>query len=351
VNVKGPGGARGDGLADDTAAIQRAVNAVGGTGGTVWIPPGIYRVDTLAASGGAGIVLRDDMTLRMDPGTVLQAIPNAAANYTILTATRVSRVNILGGTLQGDRDAHRGSQGEWGMGLEIHNASQIVVQEVQARDCWGDGFYVSGTSRGITFCRVVADRNRRQGMSIVGGRDLLVRDSTFSNTGGTLPEYGIDVEPEAGEAVSDLVISGCRFTGNAGGGVALGPATRNRTLASVTRSTLAGNLFTGNGAGGLNSPDTSTVDISACDGNTVSGNLFRDNLGHGLLLRSQATGMLVTGNTIIRSSLDGIHLSECAGSVISRNQVTASGGWGIHDRSGSGAILRGNTLTGNGVGP
>jgi hypothetical protein len=38
-------GAQGDGRADDTAAIQRAVNAAQrGTGGTVFLPPGVYRL-------------------------------------------------------------------------------------------------------------------------------------------------------------------------------------------------------------------------------------------------------------------------------------------------------------------
>src|SRR5262245_48183931 len=37
-------GARGDGVADDTAAIQNAIGALPGTGGTIVIPGGAYRV-------------------------------------------------------------------------------------------------------------------------------------------------------------------------------------------------------------------------------------------------------------------------------------------------------------------
>lgn len=43
LNVKDYG-AVGDGAADDTAAIQSAINAVGGQGGVVFIPPGDYRI-------------------------------------------------------------------------------------------------------------------------------------------------------------------------------------------------------------------------------------------------------------------------------------------------------------------
>jgi polygalacturonase len=37
VNVRDEG-AKGDGKTDDTAAIQRAIDAVGGAGGTVYVP-------------------------------------------------------------------------------------------------------------------------------------------------------------------------------------------------------------------------------------------------------------------------------------------------------------------------
>jgi hypothetical protein len=40
----GPPGAIGDGVADDTAAIQAAVNALATSGGRVYLPPGTYRI-------------------------------------------------------------------------------------------------------------------------------------------------------------------------------------------------------------------------------------------------------------------------------------------------------------------
>ena len=44
INVKDKG-AKGDGETDDTAAIQAAIDEVGGTDGTVLVPKGAYMVD------------------------------------------------------------------------------------------------------------------------------------------------------------------------------------------------------------------------------------------------------------------------------------------------------------------
>jgi polygalacturonase len=41
-------GRKGDGETDDTAAIQAAIDEVGGTGGTVLVPKGTYMVDAVA---------------------------------------------------------------------------------------------------------------------------------------------------------------------------------------------------------------------------------------------------------------------------------------------------------------
>ncbi|MDP1832129.1 MAG: right-handed parallel beta-helix repeat-containing protein [Geothrix sp.] len=344
-------GAKGDGVTDDTKAIQKAVDAVGGKGGTVQVPDGIYLVNALAQSGRNGIVLRNNMTLRLSGGAVLKVIPNSAQSYTLLAVTSVSHVNIVGGTLEGDRSTHIGTAGEGGMGIQIQDSQHIVVQGVLARECRSDGFYITNTNTDVTFCRVGADHNRRQGMSIVGGTGILVKDSTFSNTGGILPEYGIDIEPNPGETVSHITISGCTFTGNAGGGLAAGPAFVNRASAFVTQLLITGNTFAGNGVGGINPSDGVGVGVSACDGTTVSNNIVSTTAGNGIVLRSQATHTTVSGNTATQNSVDGIYLEDCAGSVVSSNTATGNGGYGIHNVAGSGATLSGNTVYGNGRAP
>jgi hypothetical protein len=62
-----------------------------------------------------------------------------------------------------------------------------------------------------------------QGMSIISVVGMVVSNSTFSNTNGTAPQFGIDLEPNRVEdELQDVHITGCRFIGNVGGGIMMG---------------------------------------------------------------------------------------------------------------------------------
>jgi len=340
VNVKAaPYRAAGDGAADDTAAIQKAIRAVAGSGGTVLIPDGTYMIDALAQDHSHGLVLGSRMTLRMAPGAVLKAFPNASQQYGIVAVIDATEVNLVGGTIEGERAGHQGTEGEWGMGIKIRNSSHVALEGVTARECWGDGFYVAGTSSDITLCGVTADHNRRQGLSIVGADGMLVRDSSFLNTVGTDPEFGIDVEPNRGETVTNLQIVDCVVKDNHGGGIGGGPPGKFRGAAFFNRSRIARNLVVGNNNLG--------IALSACEGNAIEDNRVLATRGHGILLRGGARDMRITGNSVEGSSQDGISLAECPGTLVKGNTVTGSSGRGIHAALGCGAEVTGNQLSGN----
>lgn len=119
INVRTTG-AVGDGTANDTAAIQRAIDAVRGTG-TVVLPTGIYRTGTLH--------LRSGLTLRLDAGAVLLASsddddfapPDTPPHHTfadletsdfahaLLAGANLTDVTITGsGTIDGNRSERGG---------------------------------------------------------------------------------------------------------------------------------------------------------------------------------------------------------------------------------------------------
>jgi hypothetical protein len=239
VNVRDKG-AKGDGRTDDTEAIQAAIDEVGGTGGTVLVPGGTYMVDAVKKK--RRLAFKSDMTLKLAKDAILKAIPNDSRKYSVLTISDVSNVTVVGGTLEGDRAEHRGKVGEAGMGIRIDNgAKRVTISGVTSRKMWGDGFYVEG-AKDIKFCGVTADNNRRQGLSIVEANGVLVTDSLFTNTRGTRPSAGIDLEPDhAEQRIVNVRIQNSKFIDNAGPGIEI--AGKRGAVAKVE---LARNMFRGN---------------------------------------------------------------------------------------------------------
>ena len=128
------------------------------------------------------------------------------------------------------------------MGIRIDNgAKRVTISGVTSRKMWGDGFYVEG-AKDTKFCGVIADNNRRQGLSIVEADGVLVTDSVFRNTRGTRPSAGIDLEPDhAEQKIVNVRIQNSKFIDNAGPGIEI--AGKRGAVAKVE---LARNMFRGN---------------------------------------------------------------------------------------------------------
>ena len=224
ANVKDSAyGATGDGVSDDTAAIQRAIDAVSAAGGgIVDIPAGNYMINTLYQTGNsyekAGLVLKSNIIVRIASGATLYAIPNGEKSYQMFSITHVDNVHIIGGRLIGDRDNHIGNLGQTGYGVRITDATNVVIEDLYAGEFWGDGVFLGENSKNITIYKVICDHNRRQGMSIVGGQNVKILESEFKRSDGTPPKSGIDIEPEGDYPIAkDIEIRGCLFEGNTTG--------------------------------------------------------------------------------------------------------------------------------------
>jgi polygalacturonase len=237
VNVKDKGAA-GDGKSDDTAAIQAAIDEVAGTRGTVFVPNGVYLVNAVDNN----LKLGSDMTLKLAGGATLKAIANDETHYAVLTISRASNVWVTGGTLEGERDRHRGMSGEWGMGVRIEDgAKNVTIAGLTSKKMWGDGFYVQD-AEDVRFCNVTADANRRQGLSIIAANGVLVLNSTFKNTSGTRPGAGIDLEPDKdAQTITNVRIENSKFLDNAGGGIVVAGKKARVSKVEMTRNTFSGN--------------------------------------------------------------------------------------------------------------
>ncbi|MEQ7802650.1 right-handed parallel beta-helix repeat-containing protein [Pedobacter sp. ASV1-7] len=185
----------------------------------VYIPDGEYMISAAAITGQPGLLLRDNIKLRLSSGAKLRAIPNNAGNYSIVRIHNVSNVSIEGGTIIGERQEHVGTSGEWGMGIDIRRGIGVVIKDIRISDCWGDGIYIGQESKNLLVDNIVCDNNRRQGISVINCDGLIIQNSTFKNTNGAAPAAGIDLEPNENDKASNIQIMKCRFENNSGLGL------------------------------------------------------------------------------------------------------------------------------------
>lgn len=301
--------AAGDGVQDDTAALQAAVDATP-AGGTLFIPAGNYLVAVDRAPN-KGIALKSNMTLVIDPHATLKAMPTKEGTYSVLKVWNASNVQVWGGTLAGERDQHQGTGGEWGMGIDIRDSSHVKIFGTVARDTWGDGFYLGGkTNSDVQFCGVIADHNRRNGLSIVAGDGVSIVGSRFVNTAGTPPQAGVDVEPDANQSTQNITIDSSVFLNNVGQGIAF--TTSCEKCGAVNRNNVArGNTIKGSQSDGIR---------VSYDAQRIENNTIEDSGGHGILLW-RATGATVQGNKVRRSAKSGVQFEGSSHNIVQGNTL------------------------------
>ena len=332
------------GATDSTTAIRAKIAAAAALGVKhIHFPDGTYLIDAAGADDGFGYglqVTEDGTEITLDPGAVLQVIPNAASGYQLIRVL-ANDCRIAGGTLRGDVQTHTGATGEWGHLIAV-TGNRCEVSGVTVREAWGDGIAVMSGAEDAHLANVIADSNRRQGVSLIGAIRPRITGGVFRNTGQIAfhsPGAGIDIEPNplSGYDVSDFLIRGAVCTGNKGAGLQIVRA-EGQTTSGV-------------------------VDGLVCSDNDTHGVWIFQSSASGSALRVSASNMVVTGNasTGLYVTTDGL---TAKGIVASRNGlqgVVLSGPATLSDlvaagngRSGvelsagsSGSTISSATATGN----
>lgn len=193
-------GAVGDGVTDDTAAINSAI----ANGGYILFKKGsTYLVDAEV-----NIKVKSNTILNLN-GATIQAIPNSNDYSEVIMVDGVSEVIIENGTIIGERDGHTGLTGEWGMGISLDNnpSENITIRNMDISKCWGDSIYIGGNSKNITIENCTLHDSRRQGISVVYAEDVKICHNIIYDISGTAPESAIDVEPNNGQIAKNVIIS------------------------------------------------------------------------------------------------------------------------------------------------
>ena len=327
-------GVNGRDTSDDTNAIQSVLNNYD----NVYIPDGTYYINV-----NKSLNLHSGQTLTLSEGAVLKALPTSYGFYSIINIGSADDVTVTGGQLIGERADHNGTSGEWGMGINIGDSSNVKISDVTISDCWGDGIYIGGNqqpSRDITIDGVICDNNRRQGLSITYAIGVEISDSVFKNTNGTAPAAGIDIEPNENETTENITIINTECYGNEGAGLDL-----MGWLERVTDVTVIGCNFSDNAAYGIRIVNAGQLQFEDTDvtnnemgisiqrdaseisfyGMVIDGNEYR---GVALITTSQETGTSdisfesceITNNSqSSANNQDGIRIDNWDGSAYIRN--------------------------------
>lgn len=366
VNAKDPQyGVVGDGVADDTAAIQALINGVG-PNTTIHFPAGTYKHTNLAFTSKSNFALVGD-------GAVFVATTRTQRYLAFVNCTdfTVRGITSKGATATVRSGPTRGISMEGcsrftitgnhvfnteGVGIyagAVAGGAGCVdgrISDNLVHDTWADGIHITGTSKRITVTGNVINESGDDSIAVVSyGSDSFGPCEDVSITGNTSwhsKSRGITLAGGKNLTASGNTIRDSR---NAGIYAAYESSYSLRALVNVT---ISGNTITGantygavtNYAGIHIVGDGGTaIPVS---GITVIGNTIEGSRQWGILVGSAAAGLYgatITGNTIRNTGTNGLMVQRAKDVSLSNNLIDSSGETGITVLNTEGAV----SVTGN----
>jgi len=287
-------GAVGDGVTDDTAAIQAALDS--GASSVKFPKPSVFYL-VLGATDTTNSTVLDipsNITLKGEgDSSVIKLGAHTTTAHRMFKISGKSNVVIKDLYLDGQKSLQTGASDEQSHGVLIYDSSKITIENCTFKNMKGDGVYVGGASNpGSTDILIDGndfDANFRQCVSLVRGEFIRVIGNDLAGTTGNNPGAGIDIEANTpSDTLRQISIVGNNIRGNHFGMFI-------NELAPAREVTVTGNTFSDNRATDL---------FCRGDNVSISGNVFyvdakgASSPGPAIEV-SLASNISITDNTIV----------------------------------------------------
>lgn len=325
-------GALGNGVADDTAAIQAALNL--GPYRAIYFPAGTYVV--------TGLTVGPDMTLYGDGLTNSQLKLKNAAVGAILSTSNALHLAIQDIGFNGNyTNCPSGTQCVDISGAEV-DGNGFWIDRCGFFNAKSIGFYQTGTYSKSRISDCIAEGNQLDGIVFNASNSIIENNRCVLNG-----RFGILAQGNFAQIMGNTCTNnGQLVTGGAGIGVVTGdfPIVSNNNCISngvgaffthgiqfngVNNGVMEGNFAQGNNGSGL---DMFQSEYTTCTGNQTLNNKVR-----GIENDTSSFYSTIDGNVVVGNFEVGISVFNTIGSVVSNNIVVGNGTLGIASNPLTGA--------------
>jgi hypothetical protein len=194
-------GAVGDGVTDDTAAFQAAINAAQGTpGSTIYVPAGTYVLSTLnptqnmqieGAGAGLTTLLENPASSSSPPDTMVNIQTNDRMANMTLDANNIaftSTALVVGVSVSNISMSNVNINADLGVGLDLNLDQYVFIQGCNITGSWN--FLGTSTQVFINDCNFYATDDADSLLASWGGSDISVTNCTAQDLNDSNPNSG-----------------------------------------------------------------------------------------------------------------------------------------------------------------